>query len=58
VWYASVQRVGSARTAIFSNLTPVIGLTAAWLMLGETLAPVQLVGAAVVVLGISLARRG
>jgi drug/metabolite transporter (DMT)-like permease len=58
VWYASVQRVGSARTAIFSNLTPVIGLTAAWLMLGETLAPVQLIGAAVVVLGISLARRG
>jgi drug/metabolite transporter (DMT)-like permease len=58
VWYASVQRVGSARTAIFSNLTPVVGLVAAWLMLGEILAPVQLIGAAVVVLGISLARRG
>jgi drug/metabolite transporter (DMT)-like permease len=36
----------------------VVGLVAAWLMLGEILAPVQLIGAAVVVLGISLARRG
>lgn len=56
VWYASVQRVGSARTAIFSNLVPVVGLTAAWLMRGERLAPLQLVGAVVVMVGIRLAR--
>ncbi len=37
VWYVSVQRVGSARTAVFSNLVPVVGLIAAWLMRGETL---------------------
>ena len=58
VWYVSVQRVGSARTAIFSNLLPVVGLVAAWLMRGETLTPVQLIGAAMLLLGISLARRG
>jgi drug/metabolite transporter (DMT)-like permease len=57
VWYTSVQRVGSARTALFSNLTPVVALVAAWLLRGETLAPVQFIGAAVVLVGISLARR-
>ena len=57
VWYTSVQRVGSARTALFSNLTPVVALIAAWLLRGETLAPLQLIGAAVVLVGISLARR-
>ncbi|MBM3133965.1 MAG: EamA family transporter [Chloroflexi bacterium] len=57
VWYTSVQRVGNARTAIFSNLTPVVALIAAWLLRGETLAPLQFIGAAVVLLGISLARR-
>jgi drug/metabolite transporter (DMT)-like permease len=57
VWYTSVQRVGNARTAIFSNLTPVVALVVAWLVRGETLAPLQLIGAAVVLVGISLARR-
>jgi len=57
VWYTSVQRVGNARTAIFSNLTPVVALVVAWLLRGETLAPLQLIGAAVVLVGISLARR-
>ncbi len=57
VWYTSVQRVGTARTAVLSNLTPVVALLTAWLVLGETLAPVQLAGALVVLAGISLARR-
>lgn len=57
VWYASVQRVGSARTAIFSNLVPAIALAAAWLLRGETLLPLQWVGATVVLVGVSLARR-
>lgn len=57
VWYVSVQHVGSARTATFENLVPVVGLAAAWLMRDETLTLVQLIGVAVVLLGISLARR-
>jgi drug/metabolite transporter (DMT)-like permease len=35
----------------------VVALIAAWLLRGETLAPLQFIGAAVVLLGISLARR-
>jgi len=54
LWYTSVQRVGGARTAIYSNLTPVV----ATLVTGERLTPLQMVGAAVVIAGILLARRG
>jgi drug/metabolite transporter (DMT)-like permease len=58
VWYTSVHRVGNARTAIFSNLTPVFAVIVAWLFLGIKLSPVQVLGAAVVLGGIVLTRRG
>jgi drug/metabolite transporter (DMT)-like permease len=52
VWYASVQVVGGARTAAVSNLVPIVTLLAAWTWLGETLNAVQIVGAAIVLLGV------
>src|SRR5438552_3232296 len=55
-WYASVQAVGGPRTAIYSNLIPIVALLASWLLLGESLGPVQAAGAAVVLAGVSLAR--
>lgn len=58
LWYTSVQRVGGARTAIFSNLTPVVATFASWLLTGERLTPLQFIGAAVVITGILLTRRG
>ncbi len=58
LWYTSVQRVGGARTAIYSNLTPVVATLVSWLLTGERLTPLQMVGAAVVIAGILLARRG
>jgi drug/metabolite transporter (DMT)-like permease len=57
LWYTSVQRVGGARTAIYSNLTPVVATAVSWLLLGERLAPLQIIGAAIVIVGILLARR-
>lgn len=56
VWYASVQAVGGPRTAVYSNLIPIITLASSWLLLGESLGPVQAAGAAVVLAGVSLAR--
>lgn len=56
VWYASVQAVGGPKTAVYSNLIPIVTLVASWLLLGETLGPLQAVGAAVVLTGVSLAR--
>jgi drug/metabolite transporter (DMT)-like permease len=58
IWYASVQRVGNARTAIYSNLTPVVAILFAWATLGTTLAPVQLLGGAIVLVGLVVTRRG
>jgi drug/metabolite transporter (DMT)-like permease len=58
LWYTSVQRVGGARTAIYSNLTPVVATVVSWLLMGERLAPLQILGAGVVITGILLARRG
>jgi drug/metabolite transporter (DMT)-like permease len=57
-WYTSVQRVGNARTAIYSNLTPVIAILFSWAVMGSTLAPLQVAGAAVVLGGLILTRRG
>lgn len=56
IWYASVQVVGSARTAAFSNLIPVVALIAAHLVLREPLGPPQVLGTAIVLFGVWLAR--
>lgn len=56
VWYASVQAVGGPKTAVYSNLIPIVALISSWLLLGETLGLLQAVGAAVVLTGVTLAR--
>jgi drug/metabolite transporter (DMT)-like permease len=58
IWYTSVQRVGNARTAVYSNLTPVIAIVFAWLTIGSALAPLQLLGGAIVLVGLVVTRRG
>jgi drug/metabolite transporter (DMT)-like permease len=56
IWYASVQVVGSARTAAFSNLIPLVALVSAHLGLHEPLGLPQVLGTAVVLFGVWLAR--
>ena len=56
-WNYGVSRLGSARTALYSNLTPPIALLTAWIWLGETLTPQQWGGALLALLGVILARR-
>ena len=53
-----VQQIGNSRTAAYSNLTPIIALIVAWVWLGEMPRPLQIAGAAVVLVGLSLARLG
>jgi drug/metabolite transporter (DMT)-like permease len=57
-WYTSVARVGTTRTAIYSNLTPVVAIVVAWVALGDQLSLLQLLGAAIVLAGLVLTRRG
>lgn len=56
IWYTAVQRIGSARTAIYSNLTPIVAMIVAALWLGEQISRVQMVGAALILSGIAITR--
>lgn len=56
IWNLGIQRIGGARTAIYSNLTPVIAAFAAAVFLGEELTPLKIVGAAIIFGGLYLAR--
>ena len=45
IWNLGIQRIGGARTAFYSNLTPVIATLLATIFLGETLTVLKVVGA-------------
>jgi drug/metabolite transporter (DMT)-like permease len=56
-WNFGVSQLGSARTSLYSNLTPPIALFTAWLLLAETLTLLQWLGALLALGGVVLARR-
>jgi drug/metabolite transporter (DMT)-like permease len=56
LWNRGIKTIGSSRTAAYQNLTPVVALLVGWIWLGEVPTPMQLLGAGVVLAGISLAR--
>jgi drug/metabolite transporter (DMT)-like permease len=56
IWYTAVQRIGSARTSVYSNLTPVVAMIVAAIWLGETVSSAQLFGAALILTGIAVNR--
>lgn len=56
IWNLGVQRIGGARTAIYSNITPIIATVAAAIFLHEELTLFQLVGACVIFIGLYFAR--
>ncbi len=55
-FYAGVARLGAARTALVSTLEPVFTVSLAVLLLGERLAPVQVLGGGLVVAAVMLAQ--
>lgn len=58
VWYAAVQRIGNATTAMYSNLVPVVAMGIAWVGLGERVQGLKLAGAAAILSGVVLTRFG
>lgn len=58
IWYAAVQRIGNARTSVYSNTIPIFALAVAAIWLGEPLGAGKLVGAALVLAGVGLMRIG
>ncbi|MGQ0703962.1 MAG: DMT family transporter [Gemmatimonadales bacterium] len=48
----AVQGIGSARTAIYNCLTPLVAMLIAWLTLGEVPTPLQFAGVGLVIAGV------
>ncbi|HXT69749.1 MAG TPA: DMT family transporter [Vicinamibacterales bacterium] len=58
VWYTGVQKIGPARTSMYSNLVPLCAMTFAAFWLDEPLSADKLIGAAAVLTGVLLTRLG
>lgn len=59
VWYcAGITRLGMTRGMVYSFLIPVIAILTAFLFLGETMSPVQILGALIALGGVWLTRTG
>lgn len=56
VWSYALRHVGVARTAVYSNLTPIIALWGAWMLLGETPTFWQLAGVLLILTGLFIVR--
>ena len=58
LWSYCVRQIGSTRTAVYTNFTPVVAIGIAWLMLGEAPTPLQIAGAGGILAGSVLVRLG
>jgi drug/metabolite transporter (DMT)-like permease len=56
IWYTAVREIGSARTAVYSNLIPIVAMLTAVAFLGERFTVARLAGAACVLIGVALTR--
>jgi drug/metabolite transporter (DMT)-like permease len=56
IWYRGVERIGNTRTAVFSNLTPVVALAASAVLLKEAPSALALLGAALTIGGVMIVR--
>jgi len=58
IWYVGVQRLGAARTSMYSNVVPIVAMATAAIFLDEPLSRTKVLGAAAVVTGVLLTRFG
>jgi drug/metabolite transporter (DMT)-like permease len=56
IWNTGVRRLGSARTAIYSYLTPLVSVIVSRIVLGESMRLLQALGAVAILLGVALGR--
>jgi drug/metabolite transporter (DMT)-like permease len=55
-WYRGLRVLGPTRTAVYSNLQPIVALLAAWAILGEIPTIFQGIGAVTIIAGVFLTR--
>lgn len=58
IWYTAVQRIGSTRTSVYSNLVPVVAMIVAATVLHEPVTIRKIAGASAILVGLALARVG
>lgn len=56
IWYSAVRSLGSTRTAIYSNVTPLVAMIVAAIGVGEPITLRKLAGAAAVAAGLAVTR--
>jgi drug/metabolite transporter (DMT)-like permease len=57
LWAVGIKDIGPRKTANFNNLVPVLAFIFAYITLGEKMYPLQVLGAAVTLVGVWLGRR-
>jgi drug/metabolite transporter (DMT)-like permease len=57
LWFWMIHRYQVSRLAAFTFLAPLFGVLLSWLMLGESLSPLLLLGLSLVAIGIYLVNR-
>ncbi len=55
-FYAGARRIGAARAALTATVEPLIIVVLAWFFLDQTLAPIQLVGAGLIIVAVVVAQ--
>jgi drug/metabolite transporter (DMT)-like permease len=55
-FYAGARRIGAAKAALLSTFEPPIIVTLSFIFLGQTLAPIQLLGAALILVAVIVAQ--
>jgi drug/metabolite transporter (DMT)-like permease len=58
VWSHGIHKIGSTRTSAYANVTPISTVLVAWPALGEVPLPGQILGAAIILTGLYMVRRG
>jgi drug/metabolite transporter (DMT)-like permease len=53
-YYLAIKKIGATRSGIFINLVPLFSILLSWLILGESVKPIVLVGGFLVLTGVSL----
>jgi drug/metabolite transporter (DMT)-like permease len=56
VWSFAIEHSGVSRTAIYSNVTPIVALLGGWFLLGEQPALAQITGIALILAGVFIVR--
>ena len=57
-FYAGAHRIGAARASLISTVEPIWTIALASVLFAETLGPLQLVGGALILLGVVLSQTG